>query len=90
MARAIKLFVFLTLVCAPAFANSGMQLDLWVYGSAQGHGLGPETYLAEFRLPTESESACAKLATFGATYFKSGRLPDNSVTLGSASCEPAP
>ena len=86
----MKSAIFLMLLSAPSYANSGMQLDLWVYSSAGGHGLGPETYLAEFRLPAQTSLDCSKIGQQALLYFRSAPLPDGGMSLASYSCEPAP
>lgn len=86
----MKYALFAVLYSASGFAQSGCQLDLYVYSSASGHGLGPETYIGEFRLPAQTPEDCDKIGEQALKYFKSGHLPDGSVSLAGFSCEAAP
>lgn len=86
----MRMFVFLTLACAPAYANSGWQLNLLVFSSANGHMNGTDSYLAEFRLPAQTADDCNRVGNLALLYFKSGKLADNAVTLAGFSCEQAP
>ena len=86
----MRMFALLILACTPCYASTGYQLDLYIYSSASGHGLGPETYLAEFRLPAQTPEDCAKIGKLALLYFKSSHLPDGAVTLASYQCEALP
>lgn len=67
-----------------------MQLDLWVFDSAGGHGLSADSYIAEFRLPAKDANDCNAQGNNALRYFRSAHLPDNSVSLAGFSCENAP